>query len=140
MSLSGILHYKFDTDVLGGLKKDNIDNDGWFFDFIHIETYNELERKIIEERLKRRIIPLGLVLIIISILLLPFSPLFGLIQSVEISIITFLSLCFLWEIFISFNYIHMIFEIFSTDLKLLFWQASGEKGFRVSRIIDQMKI
>ena len=113
VSLSNILHYKFDTKVLGGLKKDNIDNNDWFLDFIHIETYDELEIKVIEGWLSKRIIPLGLAITIISISLLPFSPVFNSIQSLEVSIITFLSLFSVWEIFTSFNYILIVLGIVS---------------------------
>jgi len=140
VSLSNILHYKFDTKVLEGLKKDNIDSGDWFLDFIYIETYDELESKVIEGRLNKRIIPLCLAITIISISLLPFSPVFNSIQSLEISIITFLSLFSIWEIFTSFNYILTVLGIVSIDRKLMYWKAPGEKGLRVSRIIDMKQV
>lgn len=141
VSLHNITSYKFDINVLNGLRKDNIANDDWFNDFLHIETSKNLERKIIEQWL-RRILNLGIFIIIISIIIFPFSQLFDTIKPVSILAITLLSSLFIWIIYRSFNYIHTVLLILGIDTKLLYWQVSGENVLHISRIMDmkQFKI
>jgi len=140
VNLSNILHYKFDSRVLDGLKKEHIGYSSWFSGFLFIETTNHLENKVIDEGLLKRIIPIGLIIAVPSIALLPISPMIHEIQFLEISILVFLSLFSILELLLSFGYIMTVIGILSIDVKFFYWYVAGEKVLRVSRLLDMKKI
>ncbi len=136
VNISNVSYYKFETDVLDGLKKNNIDNYHWFFSFLQIDTLKLLEEKVVDTWFRKRILPLGLIISISLIIVIPLSRQLHSILLLEFSFFIFILFCCLIEVFSTFNYLFGVTDILSGRFKLLYYTIHGKKGFQVSKLSE----